>query len=351
MPRETDELEPESSAGPEKKVDAAEPPAESSTAKDEGPKSLLDAVKSAVAPEADEEKPEAHAESSAAEGEESETPPKGAKETEAGTAEEPDSDKQLLALLDQLKDKNVPLNKIERFREILESNRELKGRNESLSQLETRIGEINRAAARAGLTTDDLAKLYSLPMLLAEKPEEALAYLREITGQWEGRLGAALPDDLKKRVDAGYLDEDSAKEIARLRAQASLTEHRTKFDAEERERDALAARQKEIRNAVNGFQKRWMETDPDYTPEKHAMVADALAVIVAREGPPTSIEAARVLAEKAYETVNTRLKAFAPARRSVTRTSGGRGNNRPAKSEPKTMLEAVSAALDEAPVS
>jgi hypothetical protein len=347
MPRETDELEPESSAGP----DAAEPPAESSAAKDEGPKSLLDAVKSAVAPADDEEGAKPAAESSAAEGEESETPPKGAKETEAGDAEEPDSDKQLLALLDQLKDKNVPLNKIERFREILESNRELKGRNESLTQLETRIGEINRAAARVGLTTDDLAKFYSFPMLLAEKPEEALKYLREITGQWEGRLGAALPDDLKKRVDAGYLDEESAKEIARLRAKSSMDEHRTKFDAEERDRDAQATRQKEIRNAVNGYQKHLMESDPDYTPEKHAMVADALAVMVAREGPPASTDAARVMAKKAYETVNERLKAFAPTRRSVTRTSGGRGNNRPAKSEPKTMLEAVSSALDEVPVS
>jgi len=351
MPRETDELEPESSAGSEKENDAAEPAPESSPGKDEGPKSLLDAVKSAVAPD-DDEKPEAHAESSAAEGEESESADKkGDEETEAGTAEEPDSDKQLLALLDQLKDKNVPLNKIERFRELLESNRELKGRNESLSQLETRIAEINRAAARVGLSADDLAKFYSFPMLLAEKPEEALAYLREITGQWEGRLGAALPADLKQRVEAGYLDEESAKEIARLRAQASMTEHRTKFDAAERDREAQAARQKEIRNAVNGYQKTLMETDPDYTPEKHAMVADALAVMVAREGPPASVDAAKAMAKKAYETVNDRLKAFQPARRSVTRTSGGRGNNRPAKSEPKTMLEAISGALDELPVS
>jgi hypothetical protein len=337
--------EPASSPGSDTAPDVKSPEAASSPAPDVERKSLLDVVKSAVAPDTLDSSdevvaPSAKAEPSTAEGEAGEEPaaakPNGKDDV---------SDDALLATLEQLKG-DVPLGKIERFREVLRENHQLRATAEQHQALNETLEDIGADARRMGLSNDDLAALFAWPRLLAKDPAQAVEQLRTFAAQWEERVGTTLPADLQKRVEDGFLDEASAKEVAKLRAEASLSKTRTAADEQDRERSSIQQRQTAIRDSVNSYQAELRANDPDYTPEKHAMTIDALTTLVHVRGVPTTVEDARAMAKEAYDSVTQRLKAFKPAPRSITSPSVGRRLNKPAESQPKSMREAIERAIE-----
>jgi len=331
--------EPASSPGSEPadvSASSAAPSAESSPAKDVERQSLLDVIKDAVDPKSleDNKEPDAAAASSAAEG-----------ESEEAAARSPNgkddvSDDALLATLDQLKS-DVPLGKIERFKEVLAENRSLKSTADQYHQLDDTLNQIGADARRMGMTHEDVVALFAWPRLLASDPAAAVEQLREFTAMWEGRIGKTLPADLQQKVEDGLLDEATAKEVAGMRANAELTKTRYEVDQQEAQRSALARSQGEIREAVNAFQAELKRTDADYTPEKHAMTIDALRAMVSERGIPQTSADGVAMAREAHQLVTDRLKAFRPAPRAVHGQSVGRRLNKPAESQPKTMEEAI----------
>lgn len=347
-PEKIEQAAPAPSTGSEPAPDVGKPalPPESSpgSAKDEEKRTLLEAVVSAVDPKRVEdedavEKPAAPsaAESSPAEG--AQSPPEPATKPNGNDV----SDDALLAALDALKG-DVPLNKIERFREVLQENRQLKATSERFAQLDQTMTEIGNDARRMGLTNDELAQLFAWPRLLAKDPAAAVETLQAFSARWQERVGNTLPSDLKQRVDDGVLDEASAKEIAQLRANKSLSETRSRADQEDRERQEASTRQSEIVTSVNAYQDELRRSDPDYTPAKHGMVVDALTALVSAHGRPTNVTEARAMAKQAYDTVNARLASLRPAPRQV-QPPVGRRLNRPAEAQPKSMLEAITLAV------
>jgi hypothetical protein len=320
-------------------------PAESSPAKDEARKTLLDVVKDAIDVKdiEDEDAPvdlAAKAKSSTAEGEKPEV--EGAQKPD--TKPDDVSDAALLAALDQLK-ADVPLNKIERFREVLAENRQLKGTNERYRVLDQTFTEIGNDARRMGLSNEDLAQLFAWPRLLAKDPTAAVEQLQAFTATWQEKVGGSLPPDLKQKIEDGVLDEATAKEVAQLRATTNLDRTRHEADEQDRQRQSVEQRQNSIRDSVNAYQAELKANDPDYTPEKHAMTVDALTALVTMRGVPTTIADARALAKEAYDTVTKRLQTFKPAPRTVANPQIGRRLNKPAESQPKTMREAIENAL------
>jgi len=337
---------PAPSPGSEPAPDAsAKAPADSSPAKDEDRKSLLDVVKDALEVKAFEEDedapiaPAAKAEPSTAEGEKPE--PEAGKKPDT---KEDVSDDALLAALEKLK-ADVPLNKIERFREVLTENRQLKGVNERFRALDETITSIGRDAAKMGLTNQDVAQLFAWPRLLASDPKAAVEQLQEFTATWQEKVGHKVPADLQQKVEDGVLDEATAKEVAQLRATTALDKTRHEAESQERDRTSTAQRSKEIYDSVNAYQAELKASDPDYTPDKHEMVVDALTALVTKHGVPATVADARGMAKSAYDTVTKRLQAFKPQPRAVASPSVGRRLNRPAEAQPKSMREAIERAL------
>ena len=331
MPPEQSDLTPESSEGVVTQDVPANEAEASSSGADQGDtsESMLDAVRSAIG--MDEE--------------EAESPP-AERVTESPEEGEPvDRDEMLLATLDALKDDKLPLHKIQRFRETITENKSLKGQLDVVKPAIDRLNEINESARRAGFTADEIAEFFSAPILAATDPAKA----HEIVSKFQSRLalasGAQLPADLQDDIDNGYVSEERARELARLRAVA------TRAQADEQERAAQVQRQQEVSHAtkmvdaVNNFQKQLMTTDPDYTPTKHEMVKEALQLLAMREGRPQTEEQAVALAKKAHETVTKRLSQFQPQRRPQQQPSGRR-INAPAQTRPSTMKEAIQGALN-----
>jgi hypothetical protein len=337
--------EPESSPGSEPAPDEnAKALADSSPAKDEDRKSLLDVVKDALDVKTFEDEdapiePASKAAPSTAEGDES----KLEADKKPDTREDV-SDDALLAALEKFKG-DVPLNKIERFREVLTENKTLKGANEHYRQLDATFADIGRDAQKMGLSQDDLAKLFAWPRLLASDPKAAVEELQRFTETWAEKVGHSIPSDLKQKVDDGVLDEATAKEVAQLRATTTLDRTRQDAEAAERTRSSSAQRSKEIFDSVNSYQAELKASDPDYTPEKHELVVDALTALVTKHGVPNTVADARGMAKYAYETVSKRLEAFKPQPRAVSSLTVGRRINKPAEAQPKSMREAIENAL------
>ena len=336
--------EPASLPGSEPAPDAraADAPAESSPAKDEERKSLLDVVKDAIAVKdiEDEDAPidlAAKAEPSTAEGEKPEVEGKKPDTNDV-------SDDALLAALDKLK-ADVPLNKIERFREVLAENRQLKGTNERYRVLDETFNDIGNDARRMGLSNEDLAQLFAWPRLLAKDPTAAVEQLQAFAATWQEKVGHSLPPDLKQKIEDGVLDEATAKEVAQLRATTALDRTRNEADEQDRQRQSVEQQRTSIRDSVNAYQAELKANDPDYTPEKHAMTVDTLTALVTTRGVPQTVADARKMAKEAYDTVTKRLQAFKPAPRTVANPTIGRRLNKPAESQPKSMREAIENAL------
>ena len=131
----------------------------------------------------------------------------------------------MLAALEKLKADNVPLNKIERFREVLTENRQLKSAAEHYRKVDATFVDIGRDAAKMGLSQEDVAQLFAWPRLLASDPKAAVEQLQEFTATWQEKVGQSLPADLKQKVDDGVLDEATAKEVAQLRATTNPRSH------------------------------------------------------------------------------------------------------------------------------
>jgi len=343
----TDTPEPEPSPGsepaPDARADQQAAHADSSTAQDEDKKTLLDVVKSALDPKniEDEDEPvelRSKAEPSTAEG--------VRPESEAGRKPDTNdvSDDALLAALEKLKT-DVPLNKIERFREVLTENRQLKGVNERYRDLDATLTTIGRDAAKMGMSNEDVAQLFAWPRLLASDPKKAVEQLQALTATWQEKVGVSLPADLKGKVDDGVLDEATASEVAQLRATTNLD--RTRYEAEdsERQQSSAAQRTREIYDSVNAYQAELKASDPDYTPEKHELVVDALTALVTKHGVPSTVADARGMAKVAFETVSKRLQAFKPQPRALSSPNVGRRLNKPAEAQPKSMREAIENAL------
>lgn len=337
---------PDPSPGSEPAPDARDDksPADSSPAKDEDKKTLLDAVKGAleVTDFEDEDAPvdlKSKAEPSTAEGDK---PEKEA--TEKPDTKDDVSDDALLAALDKFKG-DVPLHKIERFREVLSENKALKGANERYRSMDATLADIGRDAVKMGMSQDDMAQLFAWPRLLANDPKAAVEQLQQFTAMWQERVGHTLPTDLRQKVDDGVLDEATAKEVAQLRAGSALDKTRHQAEAAERDRTTAAQRSKEIHDSVNAYQAELKASDPDYTPEKHDMVVDALTALVTKQGVPTTVADARAMAKTAFDTVTKRLDKLKPQPRAIANPAVGRRINKPAEPQPKSMREAIERAL------
>lgn len=288
------------------------------------PKSLLDVVKSAV------EAPKA-AESATVEGE--------GVEASAEAKEKPEGETQAEA------DEKLPFHQHPRWKEVLAERdgfREDAGR---FRQMESYMQE-------HGLTAEEVGQGFTVMAQLKSGKSEDLAAAREYfaTGlaALDAQLGNVLPDDLQERVDEGLVDVETAQELARTRAAEKLTKDRLEArdtrDAETRAADDAQKVANAMAEAVEGWEQRIKGNDPDYA-KKATLVETTCRAIVQRDPAktPKNAHEAVALVEEAYGQVNDILKSSLPKPKPVALAP--RGSSATAVAQPKTLRDAVQAAL------
>ena len=137
------------------------------------------------------------------------------------------------------------------------------------------------------------------------------------------------------------LDPETAKEVARLRADKE-------FGAQRQQAATQAAQQRVFASIVKGLND-WdtakRSSDPDY--DKKAELVRGVFTTLIQGNLPQSPEACCALAEKAYATVNERLAKFVPpngARKVLTSTQA---STKTIQRKPTTTREAVDQMLRE----
>jgi hypothetical protein len=276
------------------------------------PKSLLDAVKRAAQKTADESSSNS--------------------ETNGQSAEE--DGKPSPSLDDTAKDKSVP----EADKKLPFHNhprwKEMIAERDAYRSESDEFRKVTNFMSANGLSTDEVAEGFQIMALMKTNPVEAHKRISEYKARLDAYVGDTLPPEIQKKVEEGYVDEESAKELARLKAQHSLYEQQQANVIQQREQHARG----NIHSAVVNWEQQMKVKDPDWS-AKQEMVTDQVKLMLQAE-KPTTPEEALALVERAHSTIKERLSRFAPQRRPVNHVSSSTSSAN-ATAQPRSLLEAV----------
>jgi hypothetical protein len=212
----------------------------------------------------------------------------------------------------------VPFHNHPRWKEMVSEREALKPKAEQYEKITTFMKQ-------NALSETEMVEGFNIMAMMKQDPAKAYAALRGYVDQLAPLAGEVLPEDLKKRVDDGFDSEESAKELARLRAEREFAAARQREAFERQEQERAAQSQREMVSAVTSWEQAEEAKDPDWS-KKYNLVNDRVRVLLTTERPATPTDAIK-LAQRALSDVNASLS-------SVT------GRNTPIKAPTSSMSSA-----------
>lgn len=239
-------------------------------------------------------------------------------------------------------------------------NTKLRKTEKSYQELESRVSqyedgakrwaEFNQTISQRGISPQDLQDAAGILTLIQSGDMEG--FLKAVGPYVEAAelaVGKRLPQDLKERVEDGYLTEQDAAEIAKSRfAQAKSQRDVQKVTEQQQQTELQQRHQANVQQIVGAVQARENElksSDPDYA-RLEPQVRRQIEYAINNGAQPQTAEQAVQMVNHAYE-VAKEMAASRPATPKATprrpsATSAARG-----QSQPKSFQEAVTqAALD-----
>lgn len=309
-------------------AEAKDVSAESSAAT-EGPESMLDAVKAALAPEA-EKSPDSENDGS---------------EGDAASAEaKAEEDEPLGDLTEEELSRYKPKTQ-RRVRQLIEERNSARAELETVKQKAQGFEQIETYVRANGLTELDVNTGFEIMALMTRDPKAALEKLTPIVQHLQQTVGAVLPTDIAEDMRLGYISEQRAYELSQARAQAAIKAQEAQRLAETQQREA-AQRQTEahieaVASAVTSWEKAKSSTDPDWE-LKRSRIGELMELEVRRSGYPRTAQDAVKLAETALERVSSELRRYTP-KTPVTPVVNASSSRSAAA--PETMLDAIKQAI------
>ena len=297
----------------EQSIDAT---ADSSAANDdedakEEPKSLLEAVSAAIEIDAKEES------SSISE--------EGNEETDASVETDTDD--------------TPPFHEHPRWQEMITERDSFKQSHQELMGLKSYMTE-------AGLSIDEVNTGFEIMKNIKENPQAALEALMPYIEQMETSTGRRLSADIQERVDEGYLDEESAREMSQLRSREQLATEASQRAAAQaqqiQQQQQVQQHATNVSGAVSEWETQWSSSDPDYK-LKQPKVMEKIELYLLKNGAPSSREQAVQIAEECRKSVDNELLQFRPRKGSVNPITGG--SSPKSTPEPKSLMEAMQQGL------
>ena len=270
---------------------------------------------------------------------ESEEPEEAESQSEEEIEGEDDGDAEPLEASNDVENDNVSEKApvpYKRFQEVIAEKNEFKEGAEQFTKITNYLSQNNINAEEASTGLQIMALMKNDPARALEALTPFVNTLRQMTGE-------VLPDDIRTKVDDGYMDEDTGRELSRARAEA---------DNQKRINDSMVAQQTNVQTAqhkehlartVTAWEDKARQNDPDYD-LKQDEIDDRVRVLVSERGSPNTEEDAISMANEAYESVNQRYKARRGTKRAMRTASGGKLGGTPV-AEPKSLLEAVQNAM------
>lgn len=293
--------------------------AQSSSAESEPEEDLLAVVQSAIV---DGETEETDSQSEEVEEEEDEESLEAADEYDEEESDESFED--------------VPFNKHPRFKKLIEERNEYKHGHEQYSQISGYLRENN-------LSAEEAATGFQIMSLIKNDPPEAIKALAPYLKELALATGQTLPDDIREKVDDGFLDEDSGRELAQARAEAQRQQQMNEQLVAQRDQAVGANQLNVLAEAVTDWEERTKASDPDYD-LKADEIDDRVKVLISERGRPQTVDQAIELANEAHSSVTERYKARFANKKPIKTASGGKLGGTPVP-EASSLMEAVQNAL------
>lgn len=266
-----------------------------------------------------------------------------AKKTEADqaasdAAKEPEGDK---AAAD--KEELPPFHKHPRWKEVVGERDTLKTKLAEVEPDAQQYRKITGFMQEHELTPAEVAEGFQIMALMRKDPAAALKALSTHVQQLQLYTGERLPDDLDRKVQDGQVDRETAQELSRTRIAASQAQAGLQQTVRQTAEQQESGRRQAIGSAVSQWETQIRSQDPDYS-RKEQLVMDRVRVKLAEKQPADANEALQIAAA-AYKEISDLLRPIArPATTSVRPVSSSLSSTQ-ARPAPKTMLDAVNAAL------
>ena len=290
--------------------------ADSSSANDEDakePESLLDAVTAAI----EEDRAEA-----------SSSPDESGEEAEVDAKAETDDD--------------PPFHEHPRWKQMISERDGYKQSHQELTQLKSYMTEAN-------LDANEVNQGFEIMRLIKSDPVKALEALQPYVEQLEQVTGVRLSADIQERVDEGYIDEDSAREMSQLRSREQLSADAARRAAAQaqqiQQQQQMAQHADQVSSAVSEWESKWSSSDPDYK-IKQPKVMEKIELNLLRNGPPQTREQAVQLAEACRKAVDDEFAQLRPRKGEIRPVTGG--SSPKSTAEPTTLMEAMQQGLAQA---
>jgi hypothetical protein len=198
----------------------------------------------------------------------------------------------------------------------------------------------------AGLSIDEVNTGFEIMKNIKENPQAALEALMPYIEQMETSTGRRLSADIQERVDEGYLDEESAREMSQLRSREQLATEASQRAAAQaqqiQQQQQVQQHATNVSGAVSEWETQWSSSDPDYK-LKQPKVMEKIELYLLKNGAPSSREHAVQIAEECRKSVNNELLQFRPRKGSVNPITGG--SSPKSTPEPKSLMEAMQQGL------
>jgi len=177
-------------------------------------------------------------------------------------------------------------------------------------------------------------------------PLKAIPVLERTLEECRRRVGETdeLPPDIQKRLADGYIDDATARELARERArnlyQSRLSEQDRQRGEVDRQRREAEGRVTAIADAITKAEKAWKASDPDYE-KLQPFVLDRVTADLTRNGHTIRTEEDAVkLFQDAVKIVKNGAGTLRGPQKEITPKQGGAGGSGAAP-KPKNVLEAM----------
>lgn len=232
--------------------------------------------------------------------------------------------------------KDVPFHSHPRFKKLIEERNEYRESAEQYDKITSFLNHNNVTAAEA-------AQGMQIMALMKNDPQAALQALRPYIRNLTEATGITMPDDIQKRVDDGYLDEEAGRELAKTRMDAARERAFREQMTNERNQELHDRNVHSMAMTVTQWENKTRQSDPDYE-LKADEIDDRVRVLVAQHGRPATPQQAIAMAQSAYDEVSKRYAKRFGNKRPMKTASGGKLGGTPTP-EPKNLMEAVQNAL------
>lgn len=264
---------PEGASPPQDGNPGPEQPETKGTSKEETPVSFADVIQKVIPDAADESSVSAKGDKPAGPGENkpgAEGPDPKASEAKGDGTDQKDQDEKL------------PFHNHPRWKELIAEKNDLKSQVEDL-QVSSQFGRvIHDYMEQTGLSDDNLTELLQIGAGALTDPQSVIPRVEKFLNDLKAATGDTLPDDLQDKVNQGYITEEDALEMSRLRASQN------RFQAQQRQSQDTAADQERRRatdqvsrsvNAANTWAQQRQKDDAGFA-ARQGMVSDRATAII-----------------------------------------------------------------------